>query len=576
MKASNSGQKTTGIRTSNYNKSTVESKEFAMEDFIQNNKLIFRESIDIVKQGSFTSEKTEGDMLRQILRLLVIPVKNEWIQVVQHLAAELQLGNLMLSRLESAQTDETKAHYIFQKNIFQLTQFISFVHILPFAQTYCVSILAVLGLLHVVVDRAREAKREGKEYGGSFMIFGDAELEQEDNEIKLRRQVEIISQYKQSLESIEKDDLQRIEIENQSFKEGKNKKQTQITELKQEILNQEKQQDKEKQQNKEIIINENEQVLNDQELNEKLRVLREKVNLQDNLVDQKRLEVDSLEHKARTDNRDVYHLREIAHKSPQISSASNSDDMKQNHQQEDEEAKLSDKAGKEKDKKEKDKKEKDRKKQKDPKKEQKQEKEKQLKKEQEKEAQVVKEQKVQQQDANTPSIRTEIQIADFRGVVSRILAVLKTKQDGGIAVVSSSVNVPKELSKNDMIKLKGIVFVIPEFALYMNGILLWKRKISESGIAQTPSSIPRQPSSTSSNQLPVWTHLCLQLDMERDERTAKFFLGADLNEEMEIGISKLPPDIQVVVLATGALKAYKAHNTERKGQGITKLVQWVP
>ncbi|KAA6353704.1 MAG: hypothetical protein EZS28_050769, partial [Streblomastix strix] len=39
---------------------------------------------------------------------------------------------------------------------------------------------------------------------------------------------------------------------------------------------------------------------------------------------------------------------------------------------------------------------------------------------------------------------------------------------------------------------------------------------------------------------------------------------------------KLPPDIQVVVLATGALKAYKAHNTERKGQGITKLVQWVP
>ncbi|KAA6372966.1 MAG: hypothetical protein EZS28_031507, partial [Streblomastix strix] len=41
------------------------------------------------------------------------------------------------------------------------------------SQTYCVSILAVLGMLHIVVDRAREAKREEKEYGGCFMIFGD-------------------------------------------------------------------------------------------------------------------------------------------------------------------------------------------------------------------------------------------------------------------------------------------------------------------------------------------------------------------------------------------------------------------
>ncbi|KAA6361315.1 MAG: hypothetical protein EZS28_043159 [Streblomastix strix] len=34
-----------------------------------------------------------------------------------------------------------------------------------------VSIPAVLGMLHIVVDRARQAKREGKKYGGSFMIF---------------------------------------------------------------------------------------------------------------------------------------------------------------------------------------------------------------------------------------------------------------------------------------------------------------------------------------------------------------------------------------------------------------------
>ncbi|KAA6393874.1 MAG: hypothetical protein EZS28_010596 [Streblomastix strix] len=52
------------------------------------------------------------------------------------------------------------------------------------AQTYCASILAVLGMLPIILDRAREAKRQGKEYGGSFMIFGEAETEQEDKEIK--------------------------------------------------------------------------------------------------------------------------------------------------------------------------------------------------------------------------------------------------------------------------------------------------------------------------------------------------------------------------------------------------------
>ncbi|KAA6397164.1 MAG: hypothetical protein EZS28_007303, partial [Streblomastix strix] len=62
----------------------------------------------------------------------------------------------------------------------------------------CVSILAVLGMLHIVVDRARQAKRDGKEYGGSFMIFGETELEQEDNEVTLRRKVELIYKAKEN------------------------------------------------------------------------------------------------------------------------------------------------------------------------------------------------------------------------------------------------------------------------------------------------------------------------------------------------------------------------------------------
>ncbi|KAA6379078.1 MAG: hypothetical protein EZS28_025396 [Streblomastix strix] len=76
-------------------------------------------------------------------------------------------------------------------------------------------------MLHVVVDKAREAKREGKEYGGSFMIFGEAETEQENNEIALRRKVELMSQYKYSFEEVEKEDIQRIEIENYKHKEAK-------------------------------------------------------------------------------------------------------------------------------------------------------------------------------------------------------------------------------------------------------------------------------------------------------------------------------------------------------------------
>ncbi|KAA6377947.1 MAG: hypothetical protein EZS28_026526 [Streblomastix strix] len=93
----------------------------------------------------------------------------------------------------------------------------------------------------------------------------------------------------------------------------------------------------------------------------------------------------------------------------------------------------------------------------------------------------------------------------------------------------------------------------------MNGKLLWKRNSS----------------STSVNQLPVWTYLCLQLDMECNEKTAKFFLGEKLNEEIELGVSKLPPDIQVVVIATGPLRVYKSHKNERKGQRITKLIEWI-
>ncbi|KAA6395408.1 MAG: hypothetical protein EZS28_009064 [Streblomastix strix] len=174
MKTSKSEHESSTTHINLISESTIEQNEPEKEYMTNDNDTLFRKSIEVIKYGNFTDENNEKDVLKQILRLLVNPINNEWKQLVRHLAAELQLGNLMLSRLETAQTDETK--------------------------TYCVSILAVLGMLHIVIDKAREAKREMRKYGGSFMIFGDAELEKEDNEVALRRKVELIYQYKQSFE----------------------------------------------------------------------------------------------------------------------------------------------------------------------------------------------------------------------------------------------------------------------------------------------------------------------------------------------------------------------------------------
>ncbi|KAA6373561.1 MAG: hypothetical protein EZS28_030912, partial [Streblomastix strix] len=82
------------------------------------------------------------------------------------------------------------------------------------------------------------------------------------------------------------------------------------------------------------------------------------------------------------------------------------------------------------------------------------------------------------------------------------------------------------------------------------------------------------PDTSQTQPLPVWSHLCLQLDMETDERNAKFFLGSDLGEAVGVGFSGLPYEIKVVVLSSGALKAFQAFKTKRVGDSITTLVQW--
>ncbi|KAA6367192.1 MAG: hypothetical protein EZS28_037281, partial [Streblomastix strix] len=295
-----------------------------------------------------------------------IALNGEWNQRAQLLAEQQSLGEYILAKLEKVKSDRSK--------------------------TYCVSILAVLGMLSVVLERARTAHREGKEYGGNFMIYGETEFRQEEQENMIRMRDELVSQYNR---------------------------------------------------HNQVILDKIEQQQSDQ------------------------TEVEKLGH----------------------------------------------------------------------------------------------------------------DIADFKGIISRTGAVIQTIKAGGIAVVNANQDVPKDISYNEMINMKGILLALPEFALYMNGKLLWKRDQTQ------PIQQPQQQSSQSSTSqilpqtkqelkpFPVWAHLCLQLNMESDQRIAKFFIGPDLGELVGVGVSGLPDEIKVVVLSSGALKAFQAFNTQRVGDAITSLVQ---
>ncbi|KAA6364782.1 MAG: hypothetical protein EZS28_039691, partial [Streblomastix strix] len=89
----------------------------------------------------------------------------------------------------------------------------------------------------------------------------------------------------------------------------------------------------------------------------------------------------------------------------------------------------------------------------------------------------------------------------------------------------------------------------------MDGKLLWQRNIPEtSGIQSSSSSSSQSTSSVQSQLIPQtvkdpltkWTQLCLQLDMETEQRFAKFFVGANMVEQVEVGISGIPQDIKFV------------------------------
>ncbi|KAA6379945.1 MAG: hypothetical protein EZS28_024529 [Streblomastix strix] len=107
-----------------------------------------------------------------------------------------------------------------------------------------------------------------------------------------------------------------------------------------------------------------------------------------------------------------------------------------------------------------------------------------------------------------------------------------------VTIVRENEEIPQKISFNEMINLKGVVFAVPQYTLYMNGIEIWKR----------------------SDNI--------------DKQIAKFFIGKDLSEFVGVGIKELPQDIKVVALSLGPFKLYKSDNQECKGQEITQLIPW--
>ncbi|KAA6383458.1 MAG: hypothetical protein EZS28_021014 [Streblomastix strix] len=488
-----------------------------------------------------------------------------------------------------------------------------FIYAFISTQTYYVSILAILGMLQVVIDKAREAKREGKEYGGSFMIFGEAETEQENNEIALRRKVELMSKYKQSFEEVENQQKEQIEIENQKHRERKNKNLRQINQLNQEIKTQEQSEENaiqklsESSPEQKIILDREK----DQEIGEKLRNMSDQVNETDKLVEIRRHELDNLEQEAQQQRNEIQGLRKLSNNQQQ----SNKRDEQKDQQESDEEI-ISSRINKKEKLKENDK-EKQRKKEKEKEKEKKKqnekEKEKEIKRETEEEIKRKNENIIQKitidkkegsfEDKQNQEVKQEILIQkekikkvqeieidkekqrkkeigidnnsisnittrtlpyEFQTTIFKYLAVLDKQRNGGIAIVRGNEEIPQMISFNEMINLKGIVFALPY-------VQIWKRTDNIERIIEQQSSTSHDTQSKTQD-LDKWIHLNLQLDFETEERIAKFFIGKDMNEFVGVGIKKLPKDIKVVVMSQGPLKAYMSEKQNRRGDEITELV----
>ncbi|KAA6372800.1 MAG: hypothetical protein EZS28_031673, partial [Streblomastix strix] len=109
-----------------------------METLLQKQERIFRFVMKSIKFGSLADVHAQEISLQHILRILLNPLKGELHEQALRLATELQVGDIIITKLETAQSDKCK--------------------------TICTSILAVLGKFDIILDNASKAKNEGKDY----------------------------------------------------------------------------------------------------------------------------------------------------------------------------------------------------------------------------------------------------------------------------------------------------------------------------------------------------------------------------------------------------------------------------
>ncbi|KAA6365616.1 MAG: hypothetical protein EZS28_038858 [Streblomastix strix] len=180
--------------------------------------------------------------------------------------------------------------------------------------TYCASILAVLGMLPIVIEKAREAKMAGKQYGGSFLIYGEAEIEEDDEETIQQMKDQLLSNYKQQLNDQENQGLQKIENEKHRQRDARRRHIKYIASLNQQIKSQEALNENENGELSEDQLNNQQNELmqrNDQKINEQLRSLSNKVGQTDKLVESKMNEVDYLEEQTIQHKKDIHKLKQI-------------------------------------------------------------------------------------------------------------------------------------------------------------------------------------------------------------------------------------------------------------------------
>ncbi|KAA6401121.1 MAG: hypothetical protein EZS28_003352 [Streblomastix strix] len=343
----------------------------------------------------------------------------------------------------------------------------------------CTSILSVTGKMHILLDKARSANKEGKSFGGTFLIFGEKDEDEEERmkQLVMSKREQLISemriQHREQSEQQEIAQKQQTNKQRQKQMKEKSTKLIQIAELQQEINWQERVNESwlyESQPELAIAWNATEIDCHSGDiLDERLVDIDDRIQQADNQRQLMKHEKKNLKQKAKLYEQVVDILRSTYDIQQQ---------QIQEQEEQEEKDQMSSNTESELVKRDKVKVkvvfnelqvQKDKEKENQKLKENKKEKEKQQTKEQTqlKQKQTIQDQKqkekIQIDETLVPKIKTDQKVEITPDMVQAVLVVLKTVLYGGIAVVKIDEEIPNLMSYRDMINLKGVVFVLPDF-----------------------------------------------------------------------------------------------------------------